>query len=116
MGLMALALALAQGSAAAQTPTIAQWTYTYAHSGNTEDDIVYRDGDVLHYVQSGQGLRFERTMPIDNIRDASIWEANEEIDVQLWAPFNTSVLVLHFTPEQRELAQQVAGRIERLRY
>lgn len=98
----------------AQGLTLAEWTYTHAYSGSAEHDRLYRSGDTLYYVQSGNGLTVTHPFTIASIRRVTLWESNDELDVQVWAPRNVSVLVLHFNKSQREFAQQLADRIERL--
>ena len=101
---------------AAQSATLAEWTYTYAHSGNIEHDRLYRDGDTLYYEQSDNGLTVTHPFTVATIRRVTLWESNDELDVQVWAPHSVSLLVLHFNKSQRGYAQQIADRIERLRY
>ena len=100
----------------AQSLTLAQWTYIYAYSGSVEHDRLYRSGDTLYYVQSGNGLTLTHPFTVASIRRVTLWETNDELDVQVWAPRNVSVLVLHFNKSQRNFAQQLADRIERLQY
>lgn len=96
--------------------TIAQWQFTYAASGTLEDDRLAASGACLVYRRTGSGISVTTRMRIDNIRRVTINETTSEIAVQVWAPFHTSVLVLHFTKAQRELAHDVVQRIERLEF
>lgn len=96
--------------------TLAQWQFTYAASGAIEDDRIVARGAYLVYERTGSGISLNARMRIDNIRRVTINETTSEIAVQVWAPFHTSVLVLHFTKAQRELAHDVVQRIERLEF
>lgn len=96
--------------------SLAQWTFTYALSGNHEQNRVYVCDPYLYYDRSESGATLSQRMRLDNIRRVTINETTSEIAVQVWGYFHTSVLVLHFTKTQRELAHEVAQRIERLQF
>lgn len=94
----------------------AHWTFTYPYSGSVEEDRVYAQGEDLFYTRTQGGLMLTDRMRVDNVRDVTINETTTEIHVQVWGILNTSVLVLHFTKEQRTLARSVAHDLERLWY
>lgn len=118
-----MCLIIALAAAPANVP-IAHWQFTYAYSGNLEDDRVYTQGADLYYArtaidrQTGEltGITLRARMRIDNIRDVTIHRSTNEIHVQIWGILNTSVLVLHFTKAQEQLAQDVAREVERFEY
>ena len=94
----------------------AHWTFTYPYSGSLEDDRVYTSGADLLYTRTQGSLTLTDRMRIDNVRDVTIHETTTEIHVQIWGILNTSVLVLHFTKQQRTLAHDVAQDLGQLRY
>lgn len=85
---------------------------------------MYTQGADLYYArtaidrQTGEltGITLRARMRIDNIRDVTIHRSTNEIHVQIWGILNTSVLVLHFTKAQEQLAQDVAREVERFEY
>ena len=96
--------------------SLAQWTFTYTASGNQEFNRVYVCDPYVYYDRTQDGATLSQRMRVDNIRRVTINETTSEIAVQVWGYFHTSVLVLHFTKTQRELAHEVAQRIERLQF
>lgn len=104
--------------------TIAQWHFTYAYSGALEDDRVVTRGAYVYYERTAidpksgglAGPTLWNRMRIDNVRDVTINETVSEIHVQAWGVLNRSALILHFTKAQRELARDVARRMEALEY
>ena len=94
----------------------AHWTFTYPYSGTLEEDRVYTQGEELCYARTQGGLTLTDRMRADNVREVTINETTTEIHVQVWGILNTSVLVLHFTKEQRALARGTAHDLEQLRY
>ena len=119
---MCLIIALAMGSTS--ETAFAHWQFTYPYSGNLEDDRVYTQGETLYYARTAidgstgalTGPTLTNRMRVDNIRDVTINQTTTEIHVQVWGILNTSVLVLHFTKQQRALAERVARDLERLEF
>lgn len=96
--------------------TIAHWQFAYPYSGALEEDRVYTQGEDLFYARTQGGLTLRDRMRCDNVREVTMNETTTEIHVQIWGIRNTSVLVLHFTKVQRELATRIAHDLQRLEY
>lgn len=117
-------LALPILPASAQSADLANWTYTYAYSGNLEADALYRDDQRLYYTQIGIDKYshdattppISSSIPLDNIRDVTLHEIEHEIDVQVWGIRNLSVLVLHFNVDQRAMAERIMQTVQNLQY